>query len=307
MPLDEITLTLGAGSQAGLAVILGFIMFSVALGLSAADFRRVARRPGVVVYGVVLQIIALPALTWLVARALAPAPSVALGMMVVAACPGGSMSNLLTVTARGDAALSVSLTAVSSVLATVTTPLNIVLWASLHPDTSALIRTIGLDRGAFLLQTALLLAVPLAAGMLVSARAPTLARKLHKPCHRLSLAALGLFIVAAVAGHRAHLPAFAVVILPVVIAHNALAIGLGHLGARVAGLPAIARRAFAFEIGIQNAGLGLVLVLGHFPGLGGAALVTAGWGIWHLISGLLLAGLWARRPAPHPAVTKEEP
>lgn len=298
MHLDDITLAIDPTAQAVLAVLLAFIMFSVALGLSVEQLRAVARQPAAVLGGLGLQVLVLPALTFVAAWLLAPTPSIALGMMVVAACPGGSVSNLFTLTARGDTALSVSLTALSSVVAAVSTPLNIVVWASLDPRTAVLLREVGLDRTAFLVQTGLILAVPLGAGMLLAARAPGLARTLRKPCHRVAFAALLLFAAGAVATNRGHLASFGAVLMPVVIAHNALALLLGYAGARLLRLPPAGRRSMAFEIGIQNSGLGLVILLGQFRGLGGAALVTAAWGVWHLISGSLLATLWARRPLP---------
>ncbi|WP_428267113.1 bile acid:sodium symporter family protein [Haliangium sp.] len=296
MHLDDVSLAIDPTAQTVLAVVLGFIMFGIGLGLVPDDFRRVARRPGIVLYGAGLQLLALPALTWVLSRMLAPTPSIALGMVIVAACPGGSMSNLLTVIARGDVALSVSLTALSSVSAAVLTPVGILLWGSLAPDTAAILSDVAIDRGRMLVQTALVLALPLAVGMFLAARTPRLARRLHKPCHRVSLLALVVFIAGALVGNRGHLDVFVVVIMPVVVVHNALALALGYLGARAARLPGPARRTFAFEIGIQNAGLGLVIILSQLPGLGGAALTVAGWGVWHLISGALLATIWSRRP-----------
>jgi len=295
MPLDEVRLSLDAGARLGLSLILAVVMFGVALGLRVADFRRTGRRPGALALGVALQLVALPALTWVLAG-LAPSPSIALGMMVVAACPGGNVSNFLTQVSRGDAALSVSLTAITSALAVVTTPLNIVVWASLRPDTSGLLRSVGLERGAFLAQTGLTLGVPLLAGMVLAARAPELAARLRRPCRGLSFAALAVFVVGAVIAHRGPLLAFGLTVMPVVIAHNALALGLGYFGAVAARQPDAVRRALTFEVGIQNSGLGLVILLAHFEGLGGAAVVTAGWGVWHLISGGALALVWARAP-----------
>ena len=294
--LDRITLVLDPAAQNVLGVLLALIMFSVALGLSMADFRQVARRPGVIAYGLGLQMVMLPAMTFVVSGWLAATPSIALGMMVVAACPGGNVSNFFTLNAKGDAALSVSLTAFSSVLCTFTTPFNIILWASLHPQTRSLLAEIGVDRSAFILQTFLLLGLPLAAGMLVSARAPSWARRLRGPCRTLAFLALVVFVVGAVVANRDHLGAFGWLVLPAAAAHNALALGLGYGAARIAGLPAPTRRAFTFEIGIQNTGLGLVILLEHFQGLGGAALMTAAWGVWHFVSGTSLVALWARRP-----------
>jgi len=299
MPLDEVRLALDARAQLGLSLILAVVMFGVALGLHASDFRRVVRQPGGIALGVALQLLGLPALTWAVAG-LAPSPSVALGMMVVAACPGGNVSNFLTHVARGDAALSVSLTAVSSVLAVVATPINIVAWASLRPETAGLLSAVDLDARAFLVQTTLVLGLPLAGGMLVAARAPELADRLRGPCRAISFSALAVFVGAAVWAHRDPLLRFGGVVMPVVIAHNALALTLGYAGALVARQSVPRRRALAFEVGIQNSGLGLVVLLIHFGGLGGAALVTAGWGVWHLVSGTALALLWSRYPREAP-------
>ena len=293
--LDDVVLNLDGGARSGLSIILALMMFSVGLGLRLDDFRRVFRRPGIILFGTALQVIALPALTFLLTFAIAPTASIALGMMVVAACPGGNASNVLTQAARGDAALSVSLTALSSVLAVLTTPFNIVFWAGLQPRTSSLLSTIGLDRGAFLSETAMTLGLPLVTGLLLAERATAIAARIRKPLHTFSLLALGGFIVGALITNGSPLAAAGWLIFPVLVIQDAMALALGYGAARCAGLPDGAQRAFTFETGIRNAGLGLVILLGHFKGLGGAALITAGWGVWHLISGGLLAAYWSQR------------
>ena len=297
--LDDVTLNLDASARSGLSIILAMMMFSVGLGLSLDDFRRVLRRPGIILFGTVLQVIALPALTFLLTFAIAPTASIALGMMVVAACPGGNASNVLTQAARGDAALSVSLTAVSSALAVLTTPFNIMFWAGLHPRTSHLLSAIGLDRWAFLSETAFTLGFPLVAGLFMAERISPVAVRIRKPLHTLSLLALGGFIVGALITNGSPLAQAGWFIFPVLVIQDAMALALGYGAARVAGLPDAAQRAFTFETGIRNSGLGLVILLGHFKGLGGAALITAGWGVWHLISGGALAAWWSQRtPIP---------
>lgn len=293
--LDDVVLNLDRGARSGLSIILALMMFSVGLGLRLDDFRRVFRRPGIILFGTALQVIALPALTFLLTFAIAPTASIALGMMVVAACPGGNASNVLTQAARGDAALSVSLTALSSALAVLTTPFNIVFWAGLQPRTSSLLSTIGLDRGAFLSETAMTLGLPLVTGLLLAERATAIAARIRKPLHTFSLLALGGFIVGALITNGSPLAAAGWLIFPVLVIQDAMALALGYGAARCAGLPDGAQRAFTFETGIRNAGLGLVILLGHFKGLGGAALITAGWGVWHLISGGLLAAYWSQR------------
>jgi len=307
--LDDVVLNLDSAARSGLSVILALMMFSVGLGLRVDDFRRVLRRPGVILFGTALQVIVLPALTFLLTFAIAPTASIALGMMVVAACPGGNASNVLTQAARGDAALSVSLTALSSALAVLTTPFNIVFWAGLHPRTSHLLSSIGLDRGAFLSETALTLGLPLATGLFFAERAPRIAMRMRRPLHVLSLLALGAFIVGALITNGSPLAATGWFIFPVLVIQDAMALALGYGGARFAGLGGAAQRAFTFETGIRNSGLGLVILLSHFKGLGGAALITAGWGVWHLISGGTLAAYWSQRApglAP-PAPIETEP
>lgn len=297
--LDDVTLNLDASARSGLSIILAMMMFSVGLGLSLDDFRRVLRRPGIILFGTALQVIALPALTFLLTFAIAPTASIALGMMVVAACPGGNASNVLTQAARGDAALSVSLTALSSALAVLTTPFNIMFWAGLHPRTSHLLSAIGLDRGAFLSETAFTLGFPLALGLFMAERVSSVAARIRKPLHTLSLLALGGFIVGALITNGSPLAQAGWFIFPVLVIQDAMALALGYGAARFAGLPEAAQRAFTFETGIRNSGLGLVILLGHFKGLGGAALITAGWGVWHLISGGALAAWWSQRtPVP---------
>lgn len=291
--LDDVVLNLDASARSGLSLILALMMFSVGLGLHIDDFRRVLRRPGVILFGTALQVIALPALTFLLTFAIAPTASIALGMMVVAACPGGNASNVLTQAARGDAALSVSLTALSSALAVLTTPFNIVFWAGLHPRTASLLSTIGLDRGAFLSETMLTLGLPLASGLFLAERASPVAARIRKPLHTFSLLALGGFIVGALVTNGSPLAAAGWFIFPVLVIQDAMALALGYGSARLAGLGGAAQRAFTFETGIRNSGLGLVILLGHFKGLGGAALITAGWGVWHLISGGALAAWWS--------------
>ena len=311
--LDDVVLNLDAGARSGLSLILALMMFSVGLGLRVDDFRRVLRRPGVILFGTALQVVALPALTFLLTFLIAPTASIALGMMVVAACPGGNASNVLTQAARGDAALSVSLTALSSALAVLTTPFNIVFWAGLHPRTSSLLTTIGLDRWAFLSETALTLGLPLVTGLLLAERATRLAGRIRKPLHTLSLLALGGFIAGALITNGSPLATAGWFIFPVLVIQDAMALLLGYGAARLAGLSGAAQRAFTFETGIRNSGLGLVILLGHFKGLGGAALITAGWGVWHLISGGMLAAFWSRREpltaagAPLPPTIETEP
>jgi BASS family bile acid:Na+ symporter len=290
--LDEIIVTLDPLSKIGLAAALFIIMFSVALGLRPRDFAAVAVRPILFAGGVFAQIIGLPLLTLGLVYLLAPPASIALGMIVVAVCPGGNVSNLMTYFARGDTALSVALTATSSIIAAFLTPAFILLWISFYPPTSTLLQSVSFDSQAFLIQTTFLLAVPLGIGMIFAHWAPNLANRLRGPG---AFFGAGLLIAIVIVGTYDLFPKLfgtMHLIFPPVILHNACAFVLGAITGWALQANAPSRRALTFEIGIQNSGLALVILLGQLQGLGGAAAVAATWGLWHLIGGGVIVGLY---------------
>lgn len=268
-----------------MALALMLIMFSVALGLRAKDFIFVFERPLQFGGGVVVQIIGLPLLTLALIVVLAPPPSVALGMLVVACCPGGASSNLLTYLARGNVAYSVSLTATSSVLAAVLTPVSILFWSQAYEPTAELLQTIGFSALGFLIQTTVLLALPLAAGMLLAARSPALADRIRSKVVIAGSVALGSVIVYGII----HFFDILFPALPqlgaITVLHNSAAFLTGFVAALLLRTESSIRRALTFEIGIQNSGLAIVILLSQLDGLGGAAAIAAFWGVWHLIAG----------------------
>lgn len=290
--LDASLVSINSETQIALSVVLAVMMFAVALSLKPRDFAFLKSRPVMFAGGAATQIIGLPLLSLGLAALIAPTPSVALGMIVVACCPGGNISNIFVMAARGNTAYSVSLTALSSALAFIVTPVSILFWASLYPPTAALIGRIELDPGPFIVQVALLMAVPLAIGMTVSSVWPQLAARIQPVFYTASLLAIFVLVVLGLYGNWALLFGTGLIVLPVAIAHNAAAFGLGATSARLMRLDTPSRRALTFEIGIQNSGLGLVILLSQFQGLGGAAAVTAIWAVWHLIAGSTLAGLF---------------
>ncbi len=297
-PIDGILLNINPTGQLVLGGVLALIIYGVALDLKVADFVEVFRRPVAPLSGLLAQLALLPAVTWAITMLLKPQPSIALGMMVVAACPGGNISNLITHMARGNTALSISMTGVSSVLAIVTTPLNILFWAALNPDTAALLRQVSIEPLSFLGQTMAILGIPMALGMLTVAYLPKLADFFRRPLQILSFLFLIAFIGGAMLSNLKYLSTFVLSILPFVVLHNAIAIALGWGTARVLRLSDYDTRALTIEVSMHNSGLGLALILNQFDGVGGAALVAAGWGVWHLISGWALAAWWKRRD-PH--------
>ncbi|MEE2566768.1 bile acid:sodium symporter family protein [Hyphobacterium marinum] len=287
--LDASLVSINSETQIALSVVLAMMMFAVALSLKPSDFAFLKTRPVMFAGGALTQILGLPLLSLGLAALIAPTPSVALGMIVVACCPGGNISNIFVMAARGNTAYSVSLTALSSALAFLVTPVSILFWASLYPPTAALIGRIELEAGPFIIQVALLMAVPLAIGMTVSGVWPRFAARIQPLFYTASLVAIFVLVVLGLYGNWALLIGTGLIVLPVAIAHNAAAFGLGAVSGRVLRLDIPSRRALTFEIGIQNSGLGLVILLSQFQGLGGAAAVTAIWAVWHLIAGSTLA------------------
>lgn len=279
-----------------LNAIIALMMFGVSLELRVADFRRVLARPAGVLAGLSAQAVLTPAATCLLTWILDVEPSLALGMMLVAACPSGALSNILTWRARGTVALSVSLTAVSSLAATVLTPLNFALYGWLNPRTRELLQEIRIPVGGILAQVALVLALPMLLGMLVGVRAPRVRARVERPLRTVSFLVLIAFIVLAFVENRALFVDRFGDFFWLVVGQNAMALGIGLLVARAAGLGDADGRAVTIEVGIHNSGLGLAILFTFFPAAGSMMLITAFWGVWHLVSGLALTGWWGRRP-----------
>jgi len=280
--------------QAILIAVLATMVYTVSLELRAADFRYVLRHPLAVGIGLLAQFALLPGATLLLTLLLDLPPATEAAMMLVAACPGGALSNVITAFARGNLALSLSISAVSSVLALALTPLNFSLMISANPATAAWAREIALDPRDLVLTLVLLLAVPMSAAMLTSARAPAFAARLRRPLARVAGVALAAFILLAIA---AQWRLFLVEIgrtLPLVILHNGLGLALGWVAARAASLPAPDLRAVVIEGGMQNSGLALGIIAAQFGADLSMVAVAGLWGIWHIVSGVALALLWRR-------------
>lgn len=298
--IDQVRLNFNPQAQLGLNFVLAAVMFGIALDLKVDDFKAALRTPKALAIGLVSHHLLFPAFTFVLIQLLRPAPSIALGMLLVSSCPAGHISNFFTHRARGNAALSVSISTLSTLGAIVATPLNVAFWASLDGEMNALLRTFSLDPVQMLIDVAILLGVPLTLGLAISHRWPTLAKRLHGPMRTISLLVFVVFVVGALALNWAIFRQWGRYVVVLVLVHNFLALLGGYVVARAARLPERDRRAVAFETGIQNSGLGLVLVFNFFGGLGGMAIVTAWWGIWHIVAGLLLSTCWMRRPPAAP-------
>lgn len=294
--LDKIRLAFDPASLRAVNAVLALVMFGVALDMRLADFAGVLKAGRGAAVGLGAQFFVLPAFTYALVLLIHPPPAVALGMILVAACPGGNMSNFLTHHAKGDTALSVAMTGTSTAASLVMTPFNLALWGGFYPETRRLLREVSLDPVEMAGTVVVLLGIPLAAGMLLAARLPAAARKLRKPMNRLSLVMLAALIALAVAGNfKAFHPHFGPVAILVAL-HNGGGLALGYAAAKLLKLDERASRAISLEVGMQNSALGLILIFNHFDGNGGMAVIAAWWGVWHLISGLALSSWWRGRP-----------
>jgi len=294
-PIDQVQLTFNPQTLTLLNAVLGLVMFGVALELKVDDFRTALRTPRALALGLIGHHVLFPAMTYVLVWILNPIPSIALGMILVSSCPAGHISNFLVYLSRGNTALSVSVSALSTAVAVVMTPLNFAFWGNLHPVTSGLMRQVAMSPWEMLEVIVLLLGVPLVAGMWVARRYPGFAQRIRKPMKILSMLVLVGFIVGALAANFRHFLDYIQFVLLVVFIHNLLALVSCYTLSAALRLPERDRRAITFEMGIQNSGLGLILIFNFFNGLGGMAIVTAWWGIWHIVAGLTLATYWKRR------------
>lgn len=292
--IDSVHLNFNQGSAWALNFLLAFIMLSVAIELTPSDFRRIASYPRSAIVGIVSQFLLLPLLTFLLIVVWKPGASLALGMMMVAACPGGNVSNFFSFMAKGNVALSVTLTAFSTLGAIVFTPLNLSFWASQYEPTAQLLTKVNLSISDVFSTVFLILGLPLAIGMLARHRAPNLCNKFGGVLRKISLGIFALFVIGALAANYEVFYKHISLVIVLVLLHNALALGGGYVLAKIFGLPDPDRRTVSIETGIQNSGLGLLLIFTFFDGLGGMALIAAWWGIWHMVSGMAVSYYWSR-------------
>ena len=178
--VDSIHINFDTKSLWTLNLALALVMFGIALEINVADFKRLLKKPKLVLTGVACQFLVLPALTFLLVWVTGPIPSIALGMFMVAACPGGNVSNFFTHLAGGNSALSVTLTAIATMLAIVMTPFNLSFWGGMYEPTAAILKQVSIEPLEMVQLVALLLGIPLVLGMLVNNYWPKLAKKMAK-------------------------------------------------------------------------------------------------------------------------------
>lgn len=306
LQLDPIRINFSASGMHLINIVLAFIMFGVALKIRPAQFKALVKAPKSYLVGLFGHLFALPFMTFLLVIALSNVitPTIAMGMFLVAACPGGHIANFMASYAKGNTELSIGLSASTTVLATVSTPFNFGLWGGLYlqfMSTKAghLLQPLQIDNMQMFETVFILLGIPLAIGMLFSKFLPTITRKLVQPIQYLSIVFfIALVVIAFFNNWRLFLDHIYYIFF-IVLVHNLLAFSTGYSLARIFKVPPKDRRTITFEMGIQNSGLGLVLLFNPkiFPpdmAVGGMLFITAWWGIWHIISGLSLSTFWSK-------------
>ena len=305
--LDAIDVNMNKTGMDIINIVLAFVMFGVALGIKPSSFLDIVRKPKSMVVGIICQIVLLPALTFLLTITFKNwiSPMIALGMILVAACPGGNISNFITSLSRGNTELSVSLTAFNTAACIVTTPLNFSFWGKMYlnfAEKRMILPDLDIPFWEIFKTIVILLGVPLLLGCLCSQYLPKLTKALKKPMQYLSIA---FFIAMVVLTFGNNIDAFMKCIryiFLIVLVHNLLALGIGFGTGTLLRVPYKDRRTLTIETGIQNSGLGLVLLFNPlifnseiWANNGGMVVITAWWGVWHIISGLSLAWLWRLR------------
>lgn len=294
--IDEIQLNFSEDTMLIMNICLMLIMFSVALDMKYSDFKKVIQFPKSVGIGLFAQLILLPILTVLIILVFEFPPSVNLGLLMIAACPGGNVSNFATHLSKGNTALSVTLTSMVTLGAIFLTPFTFTFWSGFVPGTDAIMENISLrfiDLFKIIVQ---LIFIPLTLGMLINQKLPSFADKIRTFFKRLAILIYAAFIIVALATNIDNIINYLYLVFFIVIFHNISAMALGYYFPRLLKRSKFDSRAICFETGIQNSGLGLILIINFFGGLGGMVVVAAWWGIWDLISSFGLAMYWNRRP-----------
>lgn len=291
--MQDIQLNFNENAVLAVNVILAVLIFGVALSIRLQDFQRLLHLPRAPLVGAVSQFLIMPALTFLITWALNTPAGIALGLLIVAACPGGNLSNVMTHLARGSTALSIGMTGISTLLALVLTPINIAFWGSMRMETSALLSNVALDPVGMATSILLVLVLPLISGMAFAAHFPAVANKLHKPVRLSAFLFFGLSIVGAFAANWQQFLQFAGLVFGIIAIQNLVAFLGGYLTAKAVSLKEADARAVAIETGIQNAGIAIIIMFSFFGGRGDMLLVGAGVGAYQIASGTLLAWLWS--------------
>lgn len=291
--LDQATLKLSQDNIIFLKICLGIVMYGVALNLHIKDFREILANPRSVFIGLLSQVVLLPAATVGLILLVNPHPGLALGMILVAACPGGPLSNFISHLSGGNAELSVSLTTVTTLLSTFTTPFNFAFWAQMIEVSDKTVTLNFWDMAIIILQLTI---IPTVLGMLTRHYFFNFAEKISKIFRIVSLLIFVIFIIGAFAENVDTFLKYIYYFLLLVLAHNFVALMVGATTSKIFKVPGRDLRTITIETGIQNGSTSVLLTLTFFNGVGGMALIVGWWAIWDMCSSLLLALYWSKRP-----------
>ncbi|MCR4823900.1 MAG: bile acid:sodium symporter family protein [Bacteroidales bacterium] len=302
--IDSIDVTLNAGGMNTINIVLAFVMYGVALGIHPSIFVDIFKKPKSLILGMVCQLVLLPLLTFLLTLLFGSSISwtMALGMILVASCPGGNISNFMSSLSKANVELSVSLTAVSTALSVLLTPFNFWLYGNLYlhsANVAGEVPTLIIPLWDVFKTIFILLGIPLTAGVLTAKYLPKVAAAIKKPLQYLSIVFFLAMVVLSFAGNLDAFMKCIKYIFLIVLIHNLLALSIGFWVGTSFHVPKKDRRTLTIETGIQNSGLGLVLLLGTsifagFPPHGGTLVITAWWGVWHIVSGLTVSTVFNR-------------
>jgi len=301
--LENVKLNWDPDTTIALNFAIGFIMFGVALGLTKSNFIELYKNPKPTFTGIISQFVLLPLFTFVLVWLFKPLPGLALGMILVAACPGGNVSNFFSALGKGNVALSISLTAMASLLAVIFTPFNFEFWGGMLDNTSTLLKKVDISFFEMAKLVFFTIALPLIIGLGFKAKFPALTAKIDKPVRYLSFLILMAIIALAFASNYELFLKYYHYVIALVFIHNALALAIGYFFSKMMHNNQQDTRSITIETGIQNSGLGLLIIFTVFKGQGGMALIAAWWGIWHIISGFVVSQYFAYK-STQPAVAK---
>ncbi len=291
--IDQIQININSDNLWVVNFALGLVMFGIALDIKMSDFTNILKYPKAVITGLIAQIIFVPLVTFLLVLIIQPHPSIALGMIMVAACPGGNVSNFMSKLAGGNLALSITLTTISTFASLVMTPFIFAFYGNLYPPTAEILKRISLDPMEVSKLVLLILGIPLFLGTLLQYFKPVFASRFSKIMKPVSVIIFLTFIIGAFLNNLDVFLNHVHHVFFLVILHNGLLFATGFILAKTAGLNLLDQKTISIETGIQNSGLGLMLVFSFFDGLGGMAILVAFWAIWDMVSGLLLGFLFS--------------
>lgn len=295
-PVDSLQLHFNPQQMTVLNMAMAFLMFSVALDVKFSDFKQVVAFPKSVGVGLLAQFLVFPLLTLAIIALFKPPVSVALGMVLVSMCPSGNITNFLVHFAQANVPLSVTLNALIILSATFVTPAGFLFWSEFVPNSAALRQSFELELLDMAIIILTLIVIPLLIGMMLNERKPAFVARIRPWSQRLSLLIFFAILVLALWGNRENIIQYLGFIFLLVLVHNAAALSNGYLLGSLFRLPRLDRRTLAFEGGVHNTALGLLLIFKFFGGLGGMALIAAWWGIWDLVTGMGLAYYWRKNP-----------